>query len=77
MNSLKIKSFRITIDLGDERIYQLLKLEAVRKGSMKNIIHEALRLYFEDRIETLNITKAAEKTFAEWDNSLDSDYDKL
>lgn len=74
---MKAKSFRITIDLDDERLYKLLKIDAVRKGSMKNIIHEALRLYFEDRIETLNISKVAEKTFAEWNNSLDSDYDKL
>ncbi|HBQ21689.1 MAG: hypothetical protein A3D19_06375 [Deltaproteobacteria bacterium RIFCSPHIGHO2_02_FULL_38_15] len=74
---MKRKSFKITIDLMDQNLYELLKLEAVRQHSMKQVIHNALKLYFEDRLETFTLAEAAKKAFSEWENPLDSDYDKL
>ncbi|OGP05055.1 MAG: hypothetical protein A2Z91_02950 [Deltaproteobacteria bacterium GWA2_38_16] len=61
----------------DQNLYELLKLEAVRQHSMKQVIHNALKLYFEDRLETFTLAEAAKKAFSEWENPLDSDYDKL
>ena len=74
---MKRKNFKITIDLMDQNLYELLKLEAARQHSMKQVIHDALKLYFEDRLETLTLAGATQKAVSEWENPLDSDYDKL
>ena len=71
-------SSRITIDLGTPQLATLLKLEAAHsKRAIKDIVVDALESYFSYRKETQTVLKLAEKTFAEWDNPLDADYDKL
>ncbi len=72
------QSARITTDLGDPKWIKLLKLEASEKDmKIQNVIVAALELYFEDRLESKALAKAAESVFEEWDNPLDKDYDKL
>jgi len=72
------KSFKITVDLADSHLYHLLKFEAIRRHeSMKEVICDALKTYFEDHFETQAMAQAAEKEFFEWENPLDSKYDKL
>lgn len=57
---------------------RLLKLEAQETGtSMKEVLIRALESYFAHRLETKALLKASESVFSEWDNPLDSDYDKL
>ncbi|MBI4412088.1 MAG: hypothetical protein HY541_06365 [Deltaproteobacteria bacterium] len=69
---------RITIDLGQPRLLTLLKLTAAQTGkSIREVVVEALEGYFSHRRENQAILKMAEKTFAEWDNPKDSEYDKL
>ncbi|MBN8538105.1 MAG: hypothetical protein J0M15_13710 [Deltaproteobacteria bacterium] len=69
---------RITADLGDPMLLKLLKLEAqVSETSIKDVLVKAIEAYFSHRIETRALGKMCEKAFEEWDNPLDSDYDKL
>ena len=69
---------RITVDLGEPRLVTLLRLTAVQTGrSLREVMVEALESYFSSRRENQAILKMAEKTFAEWDNLRDSEYDKL
>ncbi len=69
---------RLTIDLKDPQITRLLRMEAAERGdSIRDIIVEALTSYFSHKRENKALLKLAEKSFAEWDNPKDSDYDKL
>jgi hypothetical protein len=66
------------MDLGDPKWLRLLKLEAQEKNqTMKDVLVTALDAYFMHRLETKALWRAAESAFAEWDNPLDADYDKL
>lgn len=69
---------RITIDLKDEKLFSLIRLEAARQmTSIREIVVEALTHYFADRVETATLAKLAENAFAEWDNPEDAAYDHL
>ncbi len=69
---------RISMSLGDPRLLRLLKLEAQEQGtSMKQTLIRALESYFAHRLETKALQRAAEAAFDEWNNVLDSEYDKL
>lgn len=69
---------RLTIDLGDPRLLTLLRLESAHAGkALREIVIEALKNYFSNKNENRILLKMAEKTFAEWDNPQDSEYDKL
>lgn len=69
---------RISTDLGDPRLIRLLKAEAQETGtSMRDVLIRALESYFSHRLETRALLKASESVFEEWNNPLDSDYDKL
>jgi hypothetical protein len=69
---------RLSTDLGDPRLIKLLKLEAQETDStIKDVLVRALETYFAHRLETRALLKASEAVFAEWDNPLDSDYDRL
>ena len=71
-------STRITIDLQNPSLLTLLKLEAAHTHKLiREIIVEALEGYFSSKKENQAILKLAEKTFAEWDNPKDSEYDSL
>lgn len=69
---------RITVDLQDPQLFKMLKLEAaVERKPIREIIVQALRGFFSNKKENQAMLKLAEKTFEEWDNPKDADYDKL
>ena len=69
---------RISTDLGDPRLIKLLKSEAQEtNSSMRGVLIRALESYFAHRLETRALLKASEAVFNEWDNPLDSEYDRL
>jgi len=69
---------RLIIDLQDEQLLRLLRLEAAHEGkALREVIVEALKGYFSSKRENQAIMKLAEKAFAEWDNPKDSEYDRL
>ncbi len=69
---------RITADLKDIRLIQLIKMEATEKGwTQAEVLVHSLEAYFSDKLENLLITKASEKAFEEWDNERDGAYDRL
>ena len=69
---------RLTIDLHDEQLLRLLRLQAAHEGkALREIIVEALRNYFAEQWENRAVMKLAEKSFQEWDNPQDAEYDKL
>lgn len=71
-------STRLTIDLQNPALITLLKLEAAHTQKLiREIIVEALEGYFSSKREDQAVLKLAEKTFAEWDNPKDSEYDTL
>lgn len=68
---------RITVDLGDPQLSRLLRLEAAQKGkAIREIVTEALRVYFSNRRENRAVIRLAEEAFAEWDNPQDAEYDR-
>ena len=71
-------STRLTLDLGDPQLAQLLRVEAAReRTTMKDIVVRALEAYFSERRENGALLKLAEAAFAEWDNPEDAVYDEL
>ena len=69
---------RITTDLGDVKLLKQLKREAqFTNTTMKNVIIKALEAYFFHKLELKALQLLAAPTFEEWDNPLDSEYDKL
>lgn len=75
---MKKNNTRISTDLGDPRLMRLLKREAQETDTtIKSVLIKALESYFQHKLETRALAKAAEDVFNDWDNELDSDYDKL
>ena len=69
---------RITVDLGDPQLVKLLRLEAASEGkTLREVITSALESYFSAKRENQSVMKLAEQVFSEWDNTKDSDYDRL
>lgn len=69
---------RLTVDLHNEQLIKLLRLEAAHGGrGLGEIIAEALQGYFSSKKENRAVMKLAEKAFAEWDNPKDAVYDRL
>ena len=72
-----IKS-KLSTDLGDPKLVKLLRLEAeLSDTSIKEVLVTALEGYFAHQLESRALQKAAESAFDEWDDSRDSDYDRL
>ena len=68
---------RIATDLGDPIWIKLLKAESQASDtSMKEVLIRALDFYFSHRLDMQAFAHSAETVFSEWDNPLDSDYDK-
>ena len=66
------------MDLGNPVLLRLLKTEAQETdSSMKDVLIRALEGYFAHRLESKALLKASEAVFEDWDNPLDSEYDKL
>lgn len=69
---------RFTIDLQDEELTKLLRLEAAHSGkAIREVVVDALESYFSAKRENKAVAKLAEKAFAEWDNPKDAEYDKI
>jgi hypothetical protein len=69
---------RISMDLGAPALIRLLKAEAQEtSSSMKDVLVRALEAYFAHRLESKALLRASESVFEDWDNPLDSEYDKL
>lgn len=69
---------RITTDLGDPKLFRLLKNEAHENHcSVKDVVIRALESYFFHKLEVKALQKASESVFSEWNDPLDSDYDNL
>jgi len=66
-----MKTVKMSFDFTDQP-------DAARKGrTQKAIVVDALKAYFADQLESTLLLRAAELTFAEWDNQEDQVYDTL
>ncbi|MCU0245033.1 MAG: hypothetical protein MUC42_00575 [Bryobacter sp.] len=74
-----MKSNRLSFDLSDQpQIAQRLRREAARRRrTQKSLMIEALESYFSQRAEDKGLLKAAESSFAEWNNAEDAVYDNV
>ena len=74
-----MKALKLSFDLSDyPKLVELLRVEGARSGKgQKGILVEALEGYFSNHVETRWLLSAADKAFAEWDNTADSVYDDL
>jgi hypothetical protein len=71
-------SARLTLDFKDPSYLTRLKTVAAQEHkSLREVVMAALDAYFSDYLENRAIGKLAEKSFEEWDNPLDAEYDKL
>lgn len=72
-----MKASKISFDFSDRpELVATLRLAATRSGkSQKEILTQALEALFANDQENLMLSKAAEKTFKEWDNPEDKIYD--
>jgi hypothetical protein len=69
---------RISMDLGDPVWIRLLKSEAQETNStMREVLIRALEGHFAPRLESKSVSKVSESVFEEWNNPLDSEYDRL
>ncbi len=69
---------RITADLGNPLLMQMLKLEAQQKNiTLREVLVTALECYFGHRLEQQLIYKAAQDTMHEWKDPKEDAYDKL
>jgi hypothetical protein len=74
-----MKSSKLCLDFSDNpKVVEHLRiLSARRRTTQKAIVEEALNQYFARDQENDFIRRAADLTFAEWDNPDDAVYDKL
>ncbi len=76
---VNMKALKLTFDLSDKpNLVELLKMHGAQaKKTQKEIVVKALEAYFADKIDSKLILKAAEKSFAEWDNPEDEIYNNI
>lgn len=74
-----MKAVKMSFDFSDHPdLVEALRLYAARKGrTQKAILVDALKAYFADQLESALLLRAADRTFAEWDNEDDRVYDSL
>jgi hypothetical protein len=74
-----MKSSKLCLDFSDapKVVEHLRILSARRRTTQKAIVAEALQQYFARDQENEFIRRAADRSFAEWDNPEDAVYDKL
>ena len=74
-----MKALKLHFAFSDNpELVELLRMHSVQTGAtQKSVVVKALEAYFSEKLENKMILSAAEKTFAEWDNSEDEIYDKL
>lgn len=69
---------RLTIDFKNPQYLKKLKfVAAYQQCSIREVVTKALDSYFSDYLENQAFYRLAEKSFEEWDNPLDAQYDKL
>ena len=69
---------RITADLGNPLLIQMIKLEAQQKNlTLREVLVAALEAYFGHRLEQQLMYKAAQETMQEWQDPKEDAYDKL
>ena len=74
-----MKTVKMSFDFTDQpELAEMLRLYSASKGrTQKAILVDALKAYFADRLESNLLLRAADLTFAEWDNEEDRVYDTL
>jgi hypothetical protein len=73
-----VMNTRITADLGNPLLLQLLKNEANEKHvPMRKVLISALESYFSHKIEQKLIYRASDQIMNEWDDERDGDYDSI
>ena len=74
-----MKTLKMSFDFTNEpELAEMLRLYATRKGrTQKAVLVDALKAYFADQLESGLLLRAAELTFAEWENEDDRIYDTL
>ena len=74
-----MKTVKMSFDFTDQpELTEMLRLYAARTGrTQKAILVDALRAYFADQAKSALLFRAADLTFAEWDNEDDRVYDSL
>lgn len=74
-----MKAIKLSFDFTDKpKLAEMLRVHAAQENtSQKAILVDALEAYFADKLERSLLLRAAEKTFAEWNNEDDSIYDTL
>ncbi len=74
-----MKALKLSFDLSDHaELVELLKLHSTQtKNTQKEILVRALESYFADKIDTKLLLRAAETSFAEWNNPEDEIYNDL
>ena len=69
---------RLTLDLGNPSLVRMLRIEAAHRGmSLKDVVVEALTDYFDEHAEDKSLLQVANRSFSEWNNPKDAEYDKL
>ena len=74
-----MKALKLTFDLSDKpELVELLKTYSVKaRQSQKEVVVRALEAFFSDKLESRLLLKAAEQSFAEWNNPEDEIYNDL
>ena len=72
-----MKTVKMSFDFTDQpEVAEMLRLYAARKGrTQKAVLVDALKAYFADQLESSLLLRAADFTFAEWENEEDRVYD--
>ena len=71
-------STRLTVDLGDQQLVRLVRMEAAREStSIRDVVVRALQAYLSGRRENQALAKLADPAFEEWYNPEDAAYDGL
>lgn len=74
-----MKAKKVSFDFSDiPDLIERLRMVAAQEGTtQKAIVISALEAFFADKFESDILLRAANQTFAEWDNKEDSVYDTL
>ena len=76
---MKGKALKLTFDLSDQpELVELLRAYSLKeRQSQKDVVIRALEAFFADKQESRILLRAAEQSFAEWENPEDEIYNDL
>lgn len=74
-----MQSAKVSFDFADRpKLVEMLRVFAAQAGrSQKDVVSEALEIYFANHAESDLILRLAASTFADWDNPEDEIYNTL